>query len=564
MFIAHGERVRKYMPWILAGVLVLMLPGFLVMFGPSGSVKQQRSQLPTLGGKPVNFAEFQAARDAVTTDIILNSGHRPPGTLQVEDEINIRAIQRLILLRKARELGLRASDEEVVRAIRSQPLLLNDQKQFDPDRYQRYVIYLNNLGVSEAQFEETMRGEILLSQLRALIATAAKITPTALQLAYVPLREQATIDYVEFNATDRKEPLDVKDDEAKAFYEQNREKFRKPALVKVRYVYFTIPDARKSVTLADDEITEYYDRNKDQYLDAEKKPKPLAGVKDEVKKDLLDLRADRLAGDRATGLSVKLVHEPGTALPDFSKVAAESGLTPKETEFFDLHSAVSGVDAGQQFNLAAFSLSPEVPFSDPVHGTNGYYVLEYVASKPSEIPTLDEVKDQVVDRVKRQLAFNATVKQGQELDTKVKAALATGKSFTDACTALGLKVKITKPFAHDEETDSLPFEKQVNERVKEMVIGMATNSVSDFVVTTRGGLFFHLKQRLSPKSEDSEKEKKQLEAALLARSREALFQDWANSVILAERVDYKSKAPPAEQTPPAEETEPAGQPVPSS
>ena len=104
--------------------------------------------------------------------------------------------------------------------------------------------------------------------------------------------------------------------------------------------------------------------------------------------DLLDLRADRLAGDRATGLSVKLVHEPGTASPDFAKVAAESGLTPKETEFFDLRSAVSGVDAGQQFNLAAFSLSPEVPFSDPVHGTNGYYVLEYVASKPSEMKNI--------------------------------------------------------------------------------------------------------------------------------------------------------------------------------
>ena len=121
MFIAHGERVRKYMPWILAGVLVLMLPGFLVMFGPSGSVKQQRSQLPTIGGKPVNLAEFQTARNAVMTDIILNSGRRPPGTLQVEDEINIRAVQRLILLRKARELGIRVTDEEVVREIRALP-----------------------------------------------------------------------------------------------------------------------------------------------------------------------------------------------------------------------------------------------------------------------------------------------------------------------------------------------------------------------------------------------------------------------------------------------------------
>ena len=560
MFIAHGERVRKYMPWILAGVLVLMLPGFLVMFGPSGSVKQQRSQLPTLGGKLVNFAEFQTARNAVMASIILSSGHRPRGTPQAEDEINTRAIQRLVLLRKARELGIRVSDEELVQTIRSQPLLLNDQKQFDPDRYQRYVIYLNNLGVSETQFEESMREEVVLSELRALIATAVQVTPTALQLAYTPLREQTIIDYVEFDAADHQEHFDIKDDEAKAFYEQNREKFRKPALVKVRYVYFTISDARKSVTLADDEITEYYDRNEDKYLDAEKKPKPLADVKDEVKKDLLDLRADRLAGDRATGFSVKLVHEPGAARPDFAKIAAESGLTPKETEFFDLRSSVSGVDAGQQFNQAAFSLSPEVPFSDPVHGTDGYYVLEYIAGKPSEIPTFEEVKDQVVDRMKRQRGFDATVKQGRELNTEVKAAAAAGKSFADACAALGLKMKTSEPFTHDEEASNLPFDS----RVKEMVLGMVTNSVSDFIVTAKGGLFFHLEQRMPPKPENAEKEKNQLEALLLDRSREALFEDWANSVIRAEQVEYKPKAHPLQQAQPAEETQPAEQPVPPS
>ena len=565
MFIAHGERVRKYMPWILAGVLVLMLPGFLVMFGPSASLKQQRSQLPTLRGKPVDFGEFQNVRTSVLTEIVMNTGRRPTGSAQMEDEINIRTIQRVILLRKARELGIRISDEEVVRNIRSQPLLMNAQKQFDPDRYQRYVIYLNNLGVSESQFEEAMREQAELQQLRALIASAGNVTPAALDLAYAPLREQSIIDYVMLDAADHKEPFNVKDDEARAFYEQNREKFRKPALVKVRYVYFTISDASKSVTVADDEISEFYDRNKDKYVDAEKKAKPLADVKNAAKQDLVDVRADRLAGDRATGFSVKLVREPGAATnPDFTKIAAELGLTPKETDFFDVRSTVNGVDAGQQFNQAAFALSPEVPFSDPVRGTNGYYVLEYVASKPSEIPTFEEVKDQVLSRIKQQLAFNVTVKQGQEVDAKVRTAVAAGKSFADACASLGLKVKTSEPFTHDDETSTLPFDNPVKARVKEMVLGMTTNSVSDFVVTTNGGLFFHLKQRMPPKSEKSGDAKKQLEALLLERNREELFEDWANAVVRAEQIGYKPKASPAEQAPPAEEPEPAAQPAPPS
>jgi hypothetical protein len=322
-------------------------------------------------------------------------------------------------------------------------------------------------------------------------------------------------------------------------------------------VYFTVSDARKSVTLGDDEVAEYYERNKEKYLDAGKKPKPLADVKDDVKKDLLDLRAERLAGDRATGFSVKLVHEPGATLPDFAKIAAESGLTPKETDYFGLTNSVSGVTASPQFNQAAFSLGPDLPFSDPVRGEDGYYVLEYVASKPSEIPAFEQVKAQVVDRIRRLRAYEATVKQGRELDIKVKNAVVAGKSFTGACASFGIKARRFGPFTYAEETTNFPYAS----RVKEVVLGMATNSVSDFVPTTTGGLFFHLKERTPPKPEEFEKAKGQLEARLLEQDREALFLDWENSLMRGEQVEYKRKAHPVPQDQPAEEPEPAPAPA---
>jgi len=559
MFIAHGEWLRKYAPWILAGVLLLLLPGFVLLFSPTAAVKQQRSQLPTINGKPVNLAEYQTERASVITGLVLNKGRQPTRTAQLDDEITMRTVQRMFLLQKARELGIRVSDEELVQQIRSLPVLQNEQRQFDPEHYQRYMAYLNNLDVTEVQFEEAMREEIMLSRLRMFVGMAAKVTPDELQLAYGPPHEQMTVDFVEFNAADSKAPFDIKDDEARAFYDQNREKFRTPAMVKVRYVYFTISDARKSVTLGDDEITEYYNRNKDKYVDAAKNPKPLADVKDEVKKDLTELRAERLAGDRATGFSVKLVHEPGTPNPDFVKIAAESGVTPVETDFFDARSAVSGVTAGRQFNQAAFSLGSDVPFSDPVRGEDGYYVLEYLAGKPSEVPAFEEVKTQVVDRIKRQRALEAAVKEGHELDTKVKDAVAGGKGFANVCASFGLKTRTFGPFTLSEETTNFPSA----DRVKEVALGMTTNAVSDFIPTATGGLFFHLKERTPAKPEDFDKDKKQFEAQLFEQNAQALFQDWANSVARDEHIDYKLKARP---TQPDEEPEPtpAAPPAPAS
>ena len=559
MFIAHGERLQKYGPWILGGVMLLLLPSFVVMFSPSAAIKQQRLDLPTIGGKPVNLAEFQNAKSAVMTEVAFSSGRQPPRTAEFEDQVNIEAMQRLVLLRKAKEFGITATDDEVVRQVRSMPSFLNEQHQFDPDRYQRYLSFLNNLGISETQLEEVIREKIELARLQSLVATAAKVTPAELKLNYLPLHEETTVDYVEFNATDHKEKFDIKDDDAKAFYDINKEKFRKPAEVKVRDVYFTISDARKSLTLGEDEIGEYYELNKGKYLDDQKKPKPLAEVKDEVKKDLLDLRAERLAGDRATSFSVKLVHEPGTARPDFAKIAADFSVTPHETEFFSLRDTIPGVKAGPQFNQAAFSLSPEAPFSDPIRGEDGYYVMEYLDSQPSDVPPFEQVKTQVIDLLEAQRARDAVVKQGRELSAKVKEAVVAGKSFSDACASVGLKPKTAPPFSIAVDTTNLPFAS----RVKDIALGMPTNTVSDFILTADGGMFFHLKQRVPPKPEEFEKDKAQMEMQLLERDRQALFEDWANAVMRDENVSYKRKAHPQQKESPAEDTAPVDESTPA-
>ncbi len=422
------------------------------------------------------------------------------------------------------------------------------------------MIFLNNLDISETLFEEVIREELVLGRLRSLIGSAAEITPAELQLSYNMLQEQTKIDYVELNAADRKDISNVTDEDARSYYGLNQEKFRTPAMVKVRYVYFTISDARKSVTLGDDEISEYYERNKSKYVDASGQPKPLADVKDELKQDLLDLRAERLAGDRATALTVKLVPQPGAPIPDFTKTATDAGLTAKETDFFDLRSPVKGVDAGPTFNQMAFSLGPDVPVGDPVHGKDGYYVLAYVDSRLSEIPAVQKVKTQVIDQIRRQRAYDATVKQGRELDAKVKTAVAAGKNFADMCTSLGLAVKTSEPFTLVGGATNLPYASNI----REVVLGMATNAVSDFLTTPNGGIFFHLKQREAPKPLESEPVRKQLEAQLLQQNREALFEDWANSVMRAEQVDYKRRAPVPQRGSPTDQPAPAEQPAPAS
>lgn len=560
MFIAHGGWLRKYARWILAAVLILLIPGFVALFTQTGSSDRRQADLPSVRGKPVNPAEFQRAQHSIRAQLLLSTGRALPRTAQFEDQLTKESVVRMVLLRKAEELGIRVSEDELVSRIRMQPLFLDERKQFDSERYRQATIFLNNYGISESDFGQIMREQIILGRLQTLIGSAAKVTPIEVELTYTPLNEKSVIDLVEFDVADLKEPVTVTDEDAKTFFQQSKEAFRKPAQAKVRYVHFSGADAKASLTLSDEEIAEFYERNKTKYTDPEKGTKPLETVKDEIREELLTLRAERRAGDRATEFSVKLVQEPGKPRPDFPALSREFGVTPKETGYFARTDVVPGLEADALFNLEAFQLDPtDRPFSDPVSGKDGYYVLEYLDSKPSEIPPFEEVKAEVVEELKHQRAYEATIKRGRETLANVKQAMSSGKSFAAVAKEHRLKIISPEPFTVSETSTNLP----AAAHIKELALGMPTNSVSQFVPTEDGGLFFYLKERQPPDPAQFEKDKERVAKQILDRNREALFQAWVGDLIRQEQVTFGRSRAPVTQAEPEEAPEPESVPLPA-
>ena len=534
MFIAHGVWIRKHSRKIFLVILIVLVPSFIALFTTSTSREQRQEDLPTVGGKPVKAADFERQRNISLAEYIIATGKEIPGTAEFHDQVTQEAVVRMLLVREAEELGIRVTDNEVIQHIHTLQVLRNEMGQFDTERYRQYMIVLHTRGVTEAQFEEVVRDNLIRARLQELVTSAAKVTSQQVTLAYAPLHEKVWIDLVEFNAASNNVPVVVADDEARAFFEKNKEAYRVPRQIKVRYAYFAVAEEKKSVKIADSDIAEFYERNKTGYADTNNVAKPLDAVKDEVREDLLKLRADRLAQDRATELTVKLVQEPCAAKPDFAKLCSASGITPQETEFFSLRGKVPGIQAGPQFNQAAFALTPEIAFSDPVPGEDGYYVLEYLAAKPSEIPPFEQVKGEVIDQLTRQKTYEATVKQGEDALAQVKKLIAEGKTFDQACAELKLKIESPGPFTISDEKLDLP----AASRIQQTALGMATNTVSEFIATENGGLFFHLKDRKPPEAAEFEKDKADFAQQVLQRDRQAMYRSWVSALIRNERVNF--------------------------
>jgi peptidyl-prolyl cis-trans isomerase D len=558
MFIAHGEKFRKNARWIMAAVLLLLIPGFIALFTTTTGTTRREAELPKIKGKPLNAADFDRARNTVLAQLLM-SGQRIQHTPQLENEIDQLAVQNTVLLRKARELGIHVTDDQVIAAIQSQPFFLTQHGQFEGERYRQYLIYLNNNGISESRFEEIMRQQLVIDHLRDLIGSAAKVTPDEAKLSFEPLHERVSIDYVSFDVADQREHIDVTDAEARDFYEKNKNAFRTPAQMKVRYVLLPFDTVIPTIKVTDTELADYYERTKSRHADTNNVPKPLEVIKDQVHDELLSARADRATADRATEFTIKLVREPGEAAPDFAKLASEAGLQAHETDFFAPTNTVAGVKAVMAFNNAAFTLTPDNRFSDPVPGEDGYYVLEYVAKKPSEIPSFESVKEDIVRRITAMRSLDATVRRGQDALTKVREQIKAGKTFEEVCAQLKLKLQSPPPFAVADQKPELP--PAAAQRIQETVLGLPTNAVSEFVQTSAGGLFFHVKSRQPPEPKEVEKELKRVSDEISQRNRQAIFQDWVVALMREQNVQIPRRPTPA---PVSETPEPSELPVPQN
>jgi len=157
--ILRHKNVSKMVLW---GILILILPAF-VIWG-AGSMDKAGEKGPkfvgTIYGKKVTFDNFAKAVSSIRCQIFLNyfNNQKVLGELMKNQPlIGKIAWDRLIMLKEAERLKMKAGNDEVIAYIRSHPLFMQNGK-FDEKMY-GYILR-NNLGLDPRAFEEIVRENI--------------------------------------------------------------------------------------------------------------------------------------------------------------------------------------------------------------------------------------------------------------------------------------------------------------------------------------------------------------------------------------------------------------------
>ncbi|MCU0581191.1 MAG: SurA N-terminal domain-containing protein, partial [Syntrophales bacterium] len=243
---------RHAKSWIMKLLLFLIIVVFALYFGSMGG-KQTAEAIATIDGKPIAYVEFQKEYQ----NLIEITQQRFKGMLTDEliKSLNLKQraldnlIARAVITRKADELGIVVTDEDVRNSILTFPGFQRDGV-FKEYLY-RDLLQMNHLTPEE--FEASHKQSILVEKMRELIQSGVFVTDREVLDLYKIRNEKINIQFVNIKVVDMAKNITPTDKDMEAFLKQNSDRFRIPEQIQLRYLSFTAADAAASVTLSETE-----------------------------------------------------------------------------------------------------------------------------------------------------------------------------------------------------------------------------------------------------------------------------------------------------------------------
>ena len=501
----------------------------------AASAQRHARRAGRLFGEDVSRAEFNQAYRHVVVGYILASGRPIQITDEMQKALQQAAWERLAILKKAKQLDITASPEQVVRLIQSQRLFQNPKTgQFDKQMYDYIVAsLLPNYGMTERDLEGMFAEQAIIEKISLMPAQGALVQETEIRQMFHLYTDELTVEYANIPRSLVPTPA-LTEDDYKAFYETHKEDFRVPERTVVKYVEFAVSDYSNEVTVSDDEVTRYYESNKQQFQkptvdnNAEPEYKSLTEVKEEIVKTIREGKARQIASDKADELVVSLANE---SMSFDEAVKKENLKIAGQTKPFSATDPVDGIDPTAPFQKAAFALEQDEThyYSDPVVGKDFVYVLSLVERKPSYIPSFKEARAQVVAAAKIAAQDDAYAKKTDEIQKAVAQAVKNGTSFKDAIAKYKLESKQMEPFKL-----TSPIQDITEQQIARTAVRYAQGKVTSLVSTPAGSAVAYVSKRVPANEETELPAMRDQILSNLVRSRAALMLSAWRSDLLKE------------------------------
>lgn len=539
---------------LLWGAFLIVIVFSFVIWGmvwPSDVDEAERQNAAgLLDNRPVSHGEFRSAYRNTYLARALSVGREIASTPENEAILRQLAWQRLATLRQAAQLGIAASEDDLVSAIRSN--FVDEEGRYQRARYEAFLqSFVRPMGFTPAQFEHHLREEIAIQKLGSLIGRQAYVTPLEIRRTYETLLDSFVVDYVKVATADIEKTVTVTEEEAQALYDENPEAFTLPEQREIMVATFPIaefldPDAE----IAEDDILDYYELNIDDYTTTEEdedgEPRTVVMDLDDARESILTALRRKAAIDRAdavgTELAFRSMPDRDGRIPDFTEEAEKVGRPARSLPPFSRRDTpLEDVDAA--FVAAAFELEENAfnRVSVPVVGQDNVYVLYLSAIHAPRVPAFHDIQDRVTEVAQRRAVFDALGAQAQKIQQDAVDILRENKSF--ATVAEKYDLEVIRPDSFTGLSGSSAEDEAVQALVQ-AVVAYNQGEVTEPLAVSDGLLVAYIVTRTPADPANFGAYRDEIASAIRNRRAQGLFVDWQEALLTPERfIDYQRLAP---------------------
>jgi peptidyl-prolyl cis-trans isomerase D len=342
--------------------------------------------------------------------------------LGVPQQVLEQLIQQTLLLQVSRDLGLDASNKEVLEKIKSYPIFQKEGKFIGFEEYKR-ILEWNRISLTE--FEESLRKEIILNKVVQLATAGIPVTQEEIWENYKKENESAKLEYALIEEDKIELESEPAPSEIQEYFEEDKEKYKIPERREGAYIFLATDDLKTELELVDSDLERYYRDNLSQFEEPErvKASRIYIPFSDREKEIVLaegeNIRERISKGESFSELALK-----------FSKdeKAQESG----DWGFYDWK-RLSSPEKEEIEKLSAGETSSVIELED------GVSLLQVTEKNPAVVQPFEEVKSRIISILEEEKARNLA---GERIATLRKNAQRE-KSLDVAAQKIGLKIRNT-------------------------------------------------------------------------------------------------------------------------
>jgi len=381
--------------WMLKGLLLLVAVTFISWGGYSFFREKKHDYAAMVNGIPVHVRDYQETLQGVLKRYRDAMG--PAFTDKMIEELRIREnvleelVSRVLILQEGKRLGLHVSDSELRMAIESIPSF-QFNGQFDSRLYERFLS-LNRMATED--FERMQRENLLYSKVVSLIRlNGGKVSEEEMLETYLFENEKINLQFVKISPETFRGQVNANEVEMKDYYQKQQEEFRIPTYVQIQYLAFRPADYESKIQTSPDDIKRYYDQRKESF----KIPKKVRAREILIKVDPQD-SPEKIGEKQKKAEDILGKAKKTKDFASLAKQVSESGTASKGGDL----GWIQRGNIEESLERALFSLKAG-DLSDLLKGGQGFYILKAEEVTEEKQKTLEEVKDQILQSLKKEKA----------------------------------------------------------------------------------------------------------------------------------------------------------------